>query len=138
MTHLLVRQARGRGIAHHIHVPSMQLRHRGHGFMDIVKNIFGILKPIVTNKDLQSGVKEIVTSGINIGKNTKSIVDSLRNKKITKDEILNAIPQPVQTPVRNTVNEIDNVINRINKIRIDARSGSGVKRKKRGKGFAYA
>ena len=76
-THILVRQSRGRGIAHHIHVPSIHesmismLRHRGHGFMDIVKNIFGILKPTITNKQVQAGVKDIVTSGINIGKNTK-------------------------------------------------------------------
>jgi hypothetical protein len=116
--------------------------------MDVIRRIFGFLKPIVTNTAVQSAVKDIVTSGINVGKNTKNIVDSIRNKKVTKadvgqfanevlrsgmtaPEILHATPLNIKTPVIDTAADIATIINRINKIR----TGSG--RKKRGKGFAY-
>ena len=73
--------------------------------MDTILNIF---KTVSSTPDLASKVGQTAKDVFNIGKNTKDIVSSIRNK-IKKEE---------------TSSDIDNVISRIRELRI-------------GSGFAY-
>jgi len=88
---------------------------RGHGIFDFIKPAFNVIKSIATNP----ATPGIVKSSVEIGKNTKNIIEAIRNKSAP----------PVQDIINN-VSNVQDVIEKINKLK----SGTGCKC---GKGFRY-
>jgi len=90
---------------------------RGHGIFDFIKPAFNVIKSIATNP----ATPGIIKSSVEIGKNTKNIIDAIRNKKAL----------PVQDIATN-VSNVQDVIERIKKLK------SGTRCKCiNGKGFRY-
>jgi len=89
---------------------------RGHGIFDFIKPLFNVAKSIVTNP----ATPGIIKSSVEIGKNTKNIIDAIRKK-------------PSAPPVEDIINNVSNVQDIIERIKT-LRSGSGCKC---GKGFSY-
>jgi len=87
----------------------------GHGIFDFIKPAFNVIKSITTNP----ATPGIIKSSVEIGKNTKNIIDAIRNKKAL----------PVQDIVTN-ISNVQDVIERIKKLK----SGTGCKCRK---GFRY-
>jgi len=92
---------------------------RGHGIFDFIKPIFSTIKSIAT--------LGIIKSSVEMGENTKNIIDAIRKK-------------PSSPPVQEIVNEVSyvqDVIDRIKKLR----SGTGCRcdstSRRSGKGFRY-
>ena len=126
--------------------------HRGGNLFTSILNFFkpvaSVLKPVastvknvITDKQLMKHIADTTGNIVNIGKNTKSIVDSIRNKpsasvKDVVEEVARAVP---------TISpDIQDIIDRINKLK----AGTGTRRRDRlptltsslrhrGKGFAY-
>jgi len=99
-----------------VHKRGVKVR-RGHGIFDFIKPAFHVIKSIATNP----ATPRIIKSSVEIGKNTKNIIDAIRNKKAL----------PVQDIVTN-VSNVQDVIERIKKLK----SGTGCNCKN-GKGFRY-
>jgi len=90
---------------------------RGHGIFDFIKPAFSVIKSIATNP----ATPGIVKSSVEIGNNTKNIIDAIRNKSDV----------PVQDIINN-VSNVQDVIERIEKLK----SGTGCNCRT-GKGFRY-
>jgi len=88
---------------------------RGHGIFDFIKPAFNVIKSIATNP----ATPGIIKSSVEIGKNTKNIIDAIRNKSAV-----------IVQDIINNVSNVQVVIERIKKLK----SGSGCKC---GKGFRY-
>jgi len=80
---------------------------RGHGIFDNIKPAFNIIKSIATNP----ATPGIIKSGVEIGKNTKNIIDAIRKKHPPVEQIIDG------------VNNVQHVIERIKKLR----AGTGCK-----------
>jgi len=89
------------------------MRKRGHGIFDFIKPFFNVAESIATNPATPGMIK----SSVEIGKNTKNIIDAIRNK-------------PSNVPVQDIVSNVQDVVERIKKLR----TGAGCKC---GKGFSY-
>jgi len=89
---------------------------RGHGIFDFIKPAFNVIKSIATNP----ATPGIIKSSVEIGKNTKNIIDAIRNKSAP----------PVQDIVNN-VSNIQDVIERIKKLKYgtgcNCRTGKGIR-----------
>jgi len=93
---------------------------RGHGIFDFIKPIFSVVKSIASNPTTPG----ILKSSVEIGKNTKNIIDAIRKK----------LSAPHVQDIINEVSNVQDVIERIKKLR----SGSGCNCTHRsGKGFSY-
>jgi len=79
---------------------------RGHGIFDFIKPAFSVIKSIGTNP----ATPGIIKSSVEIGKNTKNIVDAIRKKP--------SVP-PVQDIINN-VSNVQDVIERIKKLKSDS------------------
>jgi len=86
---------------------------RGHRKFDFIKPIFSTIKSIASNPATPGIIKSLVE----IGKNTKNIVDAIRKK-------------PSDPPVQKIINEVSNVQDVIDRMK-KLRSGTGCK------GFRY-
>jgi len=91
---------------------------RGHGIFDFIKPAFNVIKYIATNPATPGSI----TSSVEIGKNTKNIVDAIR--KI-----------PSAPPVQDMLNNVSNVQDVIERIET-LKSGNGCNCRS-GKGFRY-
>jgi len=91
---------------------------RGHGIFDFIKPAFNVIKSIATNP----ATPGIIKSSVEIGKNTKNIIDAIRKKPSAP---------PVQYIIDN-VSNVQDVIERIKKLK----SGTGCNCRS-GKGFRY-
>jgi len=91
---------------------------RGHGIFDFIKPAFRVVKSIATNP----ATAGIIKSSVEIGKNTKNIIDAIRKK-------------PSAPPVEDIINNVSNVQDLIERIK-KLRAGSGCNCRS-GKGFRY-
>jgi len=76
---------------------------RGHGIFDFIKPLFNVVESIASNP----ATPGIIKSSVEIGKNTKNIIDAIRKK-------------PSAPPVQDIINEVSNVqdvIERIKKLK---------------------
>jgi len=101
-----------------VHKQGGRIKKRGQGIFDFIKPAFNVIKSIATNP----ATPGIIKSSVEIGKNTKNIIDAIRRK-------------PSAPPVEQIVNEVNNVQDVIEKIK-KLRSGSGCNCRS-GKGFRY-
>jgi len=90
---------------------------RGHGIFDLIKPAFNVIKFIATNP----ATPGIIKSSVEIGKNTKNIIDAIRNKSAS--------------PVQDIINNVANVQDKIKRIE-KLRAGTGCNCRS-GKGFRY-
>jgi len=90
---------------------------RSHGIFDLIKPAFSVIKSIATNP----ATPGIIKSSVEIGKNTKNIIDAIRNKSA-----------PSVEDIINIVSNVQDVIERIKKLR----AGTGCNCRS-GKGFRY-
>jgi len=91
---------------------------RGHGIFDFIKPAFNVIKSIAYNP----ATPGIIKSSVEIGKNTKDIIDAIRRK-------------PSAPPVEQIINEVNNVQDVIERSK-KLRGGSGCNCRT-GKGFRY-
>ena len=77
---MIVHKHRGRGVNHLVRTR----HHNGEGVMDIFKSLFGMAKTVLNNPELTSKISKTATEVFNIGKNTKDIITSVREKKETR------------------------------------------------------
>jgi len=75
---------------------------RGHGIFDFIKPLFNVAKSIAPNP----AAPGIIKSSVEIGKNTKNIIDAIRKKPSTP---------PVEDKINN-VSDVQDVIERIKKL----------------------
>ena len=106
---------------HHIHKSHMK-DHRGHGIFDFFKPVMDFLKPAVNvvktiagNKELTSQIGKTASDIVNIGRNTKGIITSLRNKKA---QVIQQVPEVIRPALDS---QLENVISRLNRLK----AGSG-------------
>ena len=85
-------------------------RKRGRGIFDFFKPIVEGVKTVIN----APGTSDIIKNAITIGKNTKSVIDSIKNKRLEAAAIaeaaLQAVARPVVPPVVTQIyhtNEID-------------------------------
>jgi len=76
---------------------------RGHGIFDFIKPAFNVIKSIATNP----ATPGIIKSSVEIGKNTNNIIDAIRRKPSA----------PHVEQIINEVNNVQDVIERIKKLR---------------------
>jgi len=88
---------------------------RGHGIFHFIKPIFSVVKSMASNP----ATPGIIKSSVEIGKNTKNIIDVIRKK-------------PSAPTVQDIINELSNVQDVIERIK-KLRAGTGCKC---GKGFS--
>ena len=96
--------------------------HRGHGIFDFFKPVMDFLKPAVNvvktiagNKELTSQIGKTASDIVNIGRNTKGIITSLRNKKA---QVIQQVPEVIRPALDS---QLENVISRLNRLK----AGSG-------------
>jgi hypothetical protein len=92
--------------------------YRGHGIFDFFKPAIDLVKTIATNRDLAGQIGKTAVDVFNIGRNTKNIITSLRNKKA---QIVQQMPEAVRPAVDA---QLEDVLNRINKLKM----GTGFRR----------
>jgi len=99
-----------------IHERGGRIIKSGHGIIDFIKPLFNVAKSIATNP----ATPGIIKSSVEIGKNTKNIIDAIRKK-------------PSNVPVQDIINNVSNVQDVIERIKkLKPRAGC-----KCGKGFSY-
>jgi len=101
-----------------VHKRGGRIIKRGHGIFDFIKPAFSVIKSIAT----KPATPGIIKSSVEIGKNTKNIIDALRKK-------------PSAVPVEDIINNVSNVHDVIERIKkLKAESGRNCRSEK---GFRY-